>query len=36
MSNSEMVEKGKGGVWALTFDKYGNVLDYKRVKRVPL
>ena len=30
-SNSEMPEKGTGGVGAITFDKDGNVLDYKMV-----
>lgn len=31
VSNSEMPEKGAGGVGAITFDKDGNMLDYKMV-----
>lgn len=31
VSNSEVKDKGKGGVGALYFDKYGNVVDYQRL-----
>lgn len=30
-SNSEMEEMGKGGVGAITFDKDGNIIDYRMV-----
>jgi uncharacterized protein len=30
-SNSEMEEQGKGGVGAITFDKDGNIIDYRMV-----
>jgi hypothetical protein len=30
-SNSEMPEKNQGGVGAITFDKDGNILDYRMV-----
>jgi hypothetical protein len=31
VSNSEMKAKGEGGVGAITFDKHGNIIDYRMI-----